>query len=187
MRRRTFVLAVATLAAWRPAWGKKAEQGLFIAARPQPLPPLSIADGDGRPVTLEFPLVLNLWASWCLPCVAELPALDRLKPDADTLGVSVVALSIDRAGAAAVRPAFARIGVKNLAIRTDDTRQAAEALKVPVLPVTILADRDGREVARYVGPAAWDQAGGLMAALAEGRAVTPDMAPPLVNHRAAAP
>ncbi|MEW5727415.1 MAG: TlpA disulfide reductase family protein [Pseudomonadota bacterium] len=187
MHRRAFLLASLAAAAAPAARAARARQGLFIHETPVPLPALSVKDGDGRPVELQYPLVLNLWASWCLPCVAELPALDRLKPWADARGVAVVALSLDRAGAAAVRPAYGRIGVTNLAVHTDDTRLAAETLKAPVLPVTVLVDRQGREAARYVGPAAWDQARDLVTALAEGRPITAAMAPPPAKHTGAAP
>lgn len=189
MDRRRFLLAALASAVSPPAWAARVDQGLFVHPAPSPLPALSIKDGDGKPAALRYPLVLNLWASWCLPCVAELPSLDRLKPLAETEGVGVVALSLDRMGAGAVKPAYARIGAVNLDIHTDDTRMAAETLGVPVLPVTLLVDGQGREVARYVGPAAWDgpQGVALVRALAAGAPITPAMAPPPVKHRGAAP
>lgn len=191
MDRRHFLIAALVAVAVPAAAmaGPKVDQGLVIHAEPAPLPPLAIKDGDGKPVAPRFPMVLNLWASWCLPCVAELPSLDRLTPLAEAEGVTVMALSLDRMGAGAVKSAYARIGASHLAIHTDDTRQAADTLKVPVLPVTLLVDRQGRELARYVGPAAWDgpEARALVAALATGGTITPAMAPPPVKHRGAAP
>lgn len=196
MRRRTFIdrvarLGVAAVALTAPAAirtalaGPAVAQGLFIHDSPRPLPGLDIKDADGKPAPLPAgkTAVLNLWASWCLPCVAELPALDRLKPQADALGVAVIALSLDRMGASAARQAFGRIGITTLDIRVDDTRRAAEVLAAPVLPTTILVDREGREAARFIGPAAWDSppALALVRALAAGKTLSPDMAPPLVK------
>lgn len=195
-RRRFFLAALATaattaglpsMAAARPA------QGLVIHDLPKPIPALNIRDGEGQPFLLDTlagkAIVLNLWASWCLPCVAELPALDRLKPLAEAQGAAVIALSIDRMGVSAVRSAYARIGIGGLDIHVDDTRAAAEALAVSVLPVTILINREGFEAARFIGPAKWDgpEALALVAALAKGEPLTQDMAPPLVKFTGVAP
>jgi peroxiredoxin len=124
-----------------------------------------------------------------MPCVAELPALDRLKPKAEAMGVQVVALSLDRGGKVAVVNTYARLGIKALAIRTDEARAAAEKLGASVLPVTLLLDRQGREVARYVGAAEWEGpvAARLLDSLGAGRPLTPDMAPPLAKLTGAAP
>ena len=164
--------------------GPKLVQGLIIHDQPRPVPPLDIRDGDSRAAGLDAlvgrPVLLNLWASWCMPCVAELPALDRLKPRIEAQGVALVALSLDRGGKVAVVNTFARLGLTRLDIRTDEARTAAEKLDAAVLPITLLIDAQGREVARYVGAADWDAAPArdLLDALATGRRPTPDMAPP---------
>lgn len=172
-----------------PAWAVKAEQGLFVHAQPRPLPPLEIRDNEGRPAGLDTlagrPALVNLWASWCLPCVAELPALDRLKPMAEPEGVAVVALCLDRAGAVSAVNTYARLGIRNLAVHVDVQRKAGEVLGVPVLPTTLLLDAEGREVARFVGPAAWDgdKALALLRALKAGKPLDPSMAPPLAKPK----
>jgi thiol-disulfide isomerase/thioredoxin len=177
----TVMAALAQIAA--PA-GARPVQGLVVHAAPVPVPALDIRDADGRPAGLDAlrgqVVVLNLWASWCMPCVAELPALDRLKPRIEPKGVAVVALSLDRGGKATVVNTYARLGITSLAIRTDEARAAAEKLAAPVLPITLLIGRDGNEVARFVGPAAWDgpEAAALLEAIAAGRTPTADMAPP---------
>lgn len=171
--------------------GPKSVQGLTIHDSPKPLPALDIRDGDGQPAGLETlrgrAVLLNLWASWCMPCVAELPALDRLKPAAAAKGIAVVALSLDRGGKIAVANTFARLGIKTLDIRTDEARIAAEKLGANVLPVSLLLDAQGREVARYIGAADWEgaKAAQLLDALAAGKSLTPDMAPPLAKLTAA--
>lgn len=192
MNRRAF-LAVSACAALAPLPGRaaKAEQGLFIHAEPRPVPALDIRDNDSRPAGLDSfrgkPVLMNLWASWCLPCVAELPALDRLKPQAEAEGIAVMALCLDRSGNIGAVNTFARLGIKNLAVHVDYERRAGEVLGVPVLPTTLLIDAQGREVARYVGPAAWDspQALALLRAVKNGAKLDATMAPPPVKPGAA--
>jgi thiol-disulfide isomerase/thioredoxin len=185
MRRRT-VLALLGAAAVVPgvaARAAKPAQGLLIHDQPRAIPALDIRDGENRPTPLATwrgkAVLLNLWASWCGPCVAELPTLDRLKPLVEPEGVAVVALSLDRSGKTAVVNTFARLGIRNLDIHTDEARRAAEELGAPYLPVTLLIDRDGREAARFVGPAEWDgpPARALLKALADGRRLDMSMAP----------
>ncbi|CAA7615531.1 TlpA disulfide reductase family protein [Magnetospirillum sp. SS-4] len=193
MNRRAFIAALAAAGLARPASAARAAQGLTIHSAPRPLPALDIRDGNGASAGLDGlrgqAVLLNLWASWCLPCVAELPALDRLKPKAEAMGVRVVALSLDRGGKVAVVNTYARLGIKTLDIRTDEARAAAEKLGASVLPVTLLLDSQGREVARYVGAAEWEGpvAARLLDALAAGRPLTPDMAPPLAKLTGPAP
>lgn len=189
MKRRVFLsLAAAALTTPSlPAWAVKAEQGLFVHAEPKPVPALDIRDNDTRPAGLDSfrgrPVLMNLWASWCLPCVAELPALDRLKPKAEAEGIAVMALCLDRSGNVGAVNTFARLGVKNLAVHVDYQRKAGEVLGVPVLPTTLLIDAEGREIARFVGPAAWDgaEAMALLRALKAGRRLDAVMAPPLAK------
>jgi peroxiredoxin len=184
--RRTALGLLAASALPLPGWAKP-PVGLVIADAPKPLPALDIKDQDGKPVTLDSlagkAVVLNLWASWCMPCVAELPALDRLVPKARAMGIEVVALSLDRGGKVTVVNTYARLGITSLAIRTDETRRAAETLGAPGLPTTLLLDAKGREVARLMGAAEWDGAGTrpLLEALAAAKPITAAMAPPPVT------
>ncbi|CCG40721.1 TlpA disulfide reductase family protein [Magnetospirillum molischianum] len=165
------------------SWAAGSTAGLFLHPSPIPLPPLNMQDGDGKSVGLDSlrgkAVLLNLWASWCTPCVAELPALDRMKPLLARTGLAVVALAIDRGGVATCRATFARLGIQSLEIRTGDPRILTEALGARVLPITLLIDRKGDEVGRVIGAADWEGASAvrLLAALAEGRPLSPDMAP----------
>jgi thiol-disulfide isomerase/thioredoxin len=190
-RRRFLALAAAGLAAAPlPARAVKAEQGLFVHAEAKPVPALDIRDNNSQPAGIDSfrgrPLLMNLWASWCLPCVAELPALDRLKPMAEAEGIAVMALCLDRSGNVGAVNTFARLNIRNLAVHVDYQRKAGEVLGVPVLPTTLLIDAQGREVARFVGPAAWDgpQALALLRALKAGQKLEPSMAPPLAKPNA---
>ncbi|RWO25443.1 MAG: TlpA family protein disulfide reductase [Mesorhizobium sp.] len=126
---------------------------------PQPLPELIFADEAGEPQSLEDwrgkMVLLNVWATWCAPCRAEMPTLDRLQERLGDEGFDVVALSVDRAGAGAVRKFFDEIGVK-LPVFIDQDGAAIRALGLFGLPATLLIGPDGNELARLAGPAEWD-------------------------------
>jgi thiol-disulfide isomerase/thioredoxin len=124
------------------------------------VPQVRFTDGDGRPHALaDFRgkvVLLNVWATWCLPCRKEMPTLDRLQAALGGQNFAVVALSIDRQGAEAVRRFYSEIGVRNLAVHVDASGQALSALAALGLPTTILIDAEGRELGRLMGPAEWD-------------------------------
>lgn len=135
----------------------------FIPAREfKPVPPVQFLDEQGNQVSLERfrgnIVVLNLWATWCTPCLAEMPMLDRLQQQLKDVGVVVIALSIDRDGSTAVREFFNRNGIRHLAVYVDPTMRAQSTLTTFGLPTTILIDKQGRERGRLVGPAEWDDA-----------------------------
>jgi thiol-disulfide isomerase/thioredoxin len=129
---------------------------------PQPAPELAFVGPDGARVELaDFKgkvVLLNLWATWCAPCVKEMPALDNLQSRLGGEDFEVVALSLDRGGRKMVEPFFEKLGVKHLAIYLDPQSTAMSALKPRGLPTTILIDRQGYEVGRLEGEAAWDGA-----------------------------
>ena len=101
-------------------------------------------------------ILLNLWATWCSPCRKEMPALDRLQKALGSDTFEVVALAVDRAGAAAAKKFLDEIKVESLKLYVDPTAKAGTALKALGLPTTILIDKEGREVGRMAGPAEWD-------------------------------
>lgn len=103
-------------------------------------------------------LVVNLWATWCPPCVEEMPALDRLARQVRDDGIEVLALSQDRGGADAVRTFYARTGVRHLGIWLDPRGAAARAWGARGLPTTLIVDRAGMEAARLEGITEWDAA-----------------------------
>ena len=113
---------------------------------------LTLADFDGRVV------LLNLWATWCAPCVHEMPTLDRLQARLGGDRFEVVALSIDRGGADDVLPFFAAHGLDHLNVYLDTAGAAPSAFDVIGLPTTVLIDADGRLVGQYTGAADWDGA-----------------------------
>ena len=143
-----------------PAAAIEAPQNFVLRDVPQPLPEIVFADGDGKPGSLaDFRgkvVLLNIWATWCLPCRKEMPTLDRLQAKLGGPDFEVVALSMDRKGATAVRKFFAEIGVTHVSVRVDTSRKAANAVGGFGLPITLLLDRQGRELGRLEGPADWN-------------------------------
>lgn len=109
----------------------------------------SLADFGGKVV------LLNIWATWCVPCRKEMPTLDRLQGSFGGSDFEVVALSIDR-HVDAVRKFFAEVGIQKLAMYLDGSAKATRELGAVGLPTTLLLDREGREIGRLIGPAEWD-------------------------------
>ena len=121
----------------------------------------TIADYAGKGV------VMNLWATWCVPCVAEMPALDSLAAAVAKSGVVVLPLSSDRGGVAAVERFYAERGVRNLPVLLDPQGAAARALGARGIPTTVLIDAHGQERGRLEGGADWasDQSIAMVKAL----------------------
>ncbi len=128
------------------------------AGTPAPAAPFTAP--DGRAVGLaDFagrPVLLNLWATWCAPCVAEMPALDRLAGRAGDRLV-VLTVSQDLEGRRAVDPFFARGRFRHLRPYTDTQNALPLALGAAGLPVSVLYDAAGREVWRLAGEWDWDR------------------------------
>ncbi|MCV9960308.1 TlpA family protein disulfide reductase [Pararhizobium sp. BT-229] len=135
-------------------------KGFALSDVPRPVPDVRFTDGEGRPRALaDFRgkvVLLNVWATWCLPCREEMPTLDRLQATLGGGGFEVVALSVDRQGVEAVKAFYSEIGVRNLAVHVDDSGQALSALAAVGLPTTILIDAEGRDLGRLMGPVEWD-------------------------------
>ena len=137
--------------------------GAFIRKpAPAPLPNVAFQNAEGQPVDLASfkgrVVLLNLWATWCIPCRKEMPALDRLQAALGSNDFEVVALSIDRSGIAGTRKFLDSIGVARLRLYVDPSAKLANEFKAVGLPTTLLIDRQGREIGRLIGPAEWDDA-----------------------------
>ena len=135
---------------------------LSYAFAGQKAPTANFTDADGQDVTLaDFegkPLLLNIWATWCAPCKAEMPTLDVLaKLEKDRM--AVIAVSQDLEGRAPVLAFFKETKVKNLVPYTDADNAILAAFNNAIaLPTTILYDSAGKEVWRIAGGVAWDDA-----------------------------
>ena len=129
-----------------------------IEYRGQPAPDLSFSDPDGRTISFAElegqPLLVNLWATWCPPCIAEMPTLDALAArEAGTL--RVMTISEDMQGAEVVAPFFAENDFAELEQWLDPDNAMMAALALDTLPVTILYDAEGRELFRVIGGMDW--------------------------------
>jgi len=129
---------------------------------PEELPDIAFVDAQGVAKSLKDfrgkAILLNLWATWCAPCREEMPSLDRLQKELGSDTFEVVALAVDRGGLDAARKFLDGIKVSNLKLYADATTRSGGALRVVGMPTTILIDKDGREIGRLPGPAAWDSA-----------------------------
>ncbi len=147
----------------RPAF-RGESRSLLWHDTPRPLPDLPITAGDGTDHGLNRfrgrVLVVNFWATWCAPCVKEMPALLRLARARPA--ISVLALSQDRGGAPVVEAFYRAHGlVGGLDVWLDPRGRLGRASEVRGLPTTLIVDRDGRELARLEGAAEWDSAAAL--------------------------
>jgi thiol-disulfide isomerase/thioredoxin len=126
---------------------------------PTILPRLAFVDADGKAQSLEqyagHGVVLNLWATWCVPCVAEMPALDALAGTLASSGIRVLTVSLDRGGAAAVGPFYAAHGIRSLPVLLDPRSALLGALGLDGITTTLLVGSTGMEVARLQGPVDW--------------------------------
>src|SRR5262249_31881956 len=152
--------AVAIAAVPFAASAQEATKTFVMHSSPKLIASISFADGQGRTRSLrDFKgklVVLNIWATWCVPCRTEMPALDRLQQALGGPDFEVVPVSIDRGGLDTVSKFYAEIAVTHLAKYTDTSGQALRGLGAVGLPTTLIVDRAGNEVGRVVGPAEWD-------------------------------
>ncbi|HEY5789690.1 MAG TPA: TlpA disulfide reductase family protein [Gammaproteobacteria bacterium] len=128
---------------------------------PLPLPAeLEVVDAAGQRVPLAAfrgrVLLLNLWATWCPPCVRELPALDRLQGRLGGDGFVVLAVSLDAGGTAEAAPFYARLGIRHLGLYADPARALGTVLPDDVLPASFFVDRDGNVVSFLRSYVDWD-------------------------------
>jgi thiol-disulfide isomerase/thioredoxin len=129
--------------------------------RPKPLEIADFtfeADGGGAKSLKEWRgkvVLLNLWATWCVPCREEMPALDKLQEALGGANFEVVAINIDKGGPDKARDFLKEIGVNKLALYTDPSGKLFSTIRAVGMPTTLLIDREGREIGRLVGPADW--------------------------------
>ncbi|MBK5949652.1 hypothetical protein CH339_22725 [Rhodobium orientis] len=125
-----------------------------------PVADLTLATGEGGTTRLsDFRgkvLVVNVWATWCAPCRKEMPGLARLQGFLEGEDVKVLPIAVDREGVAAAEQFFAANGIAGLPLLAAPAKEVVAAFGEDRLPYTVLIDKKGREFARLVGPAAWD-------------------------------
>ena len=152
-------LAIALWASSSASWADP-PPGFVMHPNPLETPKISFQSGSGRKLVLDDFLgrivLLNLWATWCAPCRAEMPTLDNLQAILGGSDFEVLALSLDQGGAQDVERFYRDLGLRHLAIYVDPTTRAQRELRVFGLPTTLLIGADGRELGRLIGPTDWD-------------------------------
>jgi len=139
---------------------------MTIATQPEPMPDYAFDGPDGAPVSLGSfkgkTALLNIWATWCVPCRAEMPALDRLQEAFAGQDFQVIAVNVDTTRLERAKAFLAETGVKSLTYYGDpkanlfyEMKQSGKALG---LPTTLLIGADGCQIGLMNGPAAWDSA-----------------------------
>ncbi|MEM6933103.1 MAG: TlpA disulfide reductase family protein [Pseudomonadota bacterium] len=127
-----------------------------------PFTPMSstFADGEGEVMTVTDlsgkVVVMNFWATWCAPCRAEMPSIDRLAGELNGDDIHVMAVSTDRGDITRIKKFFDEIEIEHLGIYRDKKSELAREAGAFGLPMTIILDREGREIARLLGEAEWD-------------------------------
>ncbi len=148
------------VASFQFALAQAPPKNFVLHALPRPVAAISFEDGQGRSRSLaDFNgkvVVLNIWATWCGPCRAEMPALDRLQVALGGRDFEVAPVSIDRGGIDLVKKFYAEINIRNLPMYVDTSGQAVRSLGAIGVPTTLIINRAGNEVGRITGPAEWD-------------------------------
>ena len=133
----------------------------YPTPRPLPLAKVTFENAQGKLMNLaEFKgkvVLLNIWATWCPPCVEEMPTLNKLQTLLGGKEFAVVPLSIDKGGIFTVKSFYQDNFIDHLPIYVDATTHAVDTLDILGTPTTILIDKQGREVARTLGPQNWDK------------------------------
>ncbi len=133
----------------------------YPSAHTLPLSQVTFENGQGKHMTLaDFKgkvVLLNIWATWCPPCVHEMPTLDKLQKLLGGKNFAVVPLSVDKGGIYTVKSFYDDNFIGHLPIYVDPTTQVLDTLNILGTPTSILIDKQGKEIARTMGPEDWDQ------------------------------
>ncbi|MBX3531193.1 MAG: TlpA family protein disulfide reductase [Rhizobiaceae bacterium] len=140
--------------------------GMLPPGRPQSVADLAFDGPDGKPTSLDAftgrIALVNLWATWCAPCRAEMPALDALQKEMGGVDFEVVAVNVEGGDDVKPKKFLEDTKVHNLGFYRDDTLGMFNEMKKRNLafglPVTMLVDRDGCLLAHMNGPAEWASA-----------------------------
>jgi thiol-disulfide isomerase/thioredoxin len=142
---------------------------LAVAQTPFRVPDLAFKDAQGRDLTLADwrgrTVLLNLWATWCVPCRREMPALDALQTDLGGPKFQVVAVNIDTRDPEKPLAFLKQVGVTHLTYYSDESAQVFETLKTAGkafgMPTTLIVDPKGCEIGDMAGPAEWASEDGV--------------------------
>ncbi|GAB6051858.1 hypothetical protein JCM17960_06780 [Magnetospira thiophila] len=169
LARMALLAALVLVGPFSPSTGNAGERtnGLDKLVRtvpPQPVPDIPFLDDTGEQRSIAAfrgkVVLLNFWATWCPPCVREMPALDRLQGLLKDEGLVVLTLSQDRGekNQNKARAFMVEKKLTHLDLYFDDRSAVAREVGARNLPTSLLVDKQGREVARLLGTAEWDDA-----------------------------
>ena len=154
---RTPAPAASTMAPAPAAPGAPA--GKFVPLPAADFAAVAPVDGKGQPADMSGyrgkALLVNLWATWCAPCIEELPSLGKLQQELGGENFQVVTIAIDERDPAKIEPFLAAHGASNLPVLIDVTRTIDKVAQVSALPTSLLVDRDGTVKAMLTGDARW--------------------------------
>ena len=138
---------------------KGAMAAFVVRSKPLDLPDFSLVNGDGATLRLSDlggkVVLLNIWATWCVPCREEMPQLNDLQAALGGEDFEVVATNIDKGGPDKARKFLDETKATDLTLYTDPTGKLFSKLRAVGMPTTLLIDREGKEIGRLVGPADW--------------------------------
>jgi thiol-disulfide isomerase/thioredoxin len=134
-----------------------------VARTPKTLPALAFKDASGADKTLADwrgrTVLLNLWATWCVPCRKEMPALDELQAKLGSPDFEVISINIDTRDVEKPKTWLKEVGINKLGYYADNSAKVFQDLKAVGkafgMPTTLLVDRNGCELATLAGPAEW--------------------------------
>jgi len=133
---------------------------LVQSGEPKELPSVTFVDAGGKERSLSDwqgkVVLVNLWATWCAPCRIEMPDLNRLQASLGGDDFTVLPINLDWSGADKPRKFLKSEDLDNLPLYLDKTKSVMQKLGAIGLPLTIIVDQQGREVARLAGAAKWD-------------------------------
>lgn len=131
---------------------------MFLGSAIKSAPALRLLQGN-PPQAFEYvisrPTLVHFWATWCAPCVEELPALARSIGPIKAAGIDVVVISVDAGAAVKVPPFLAKAGIPNLQVYWDPRSDLYKKFVVSMLPTTIALNAKGEEIGRTTGAARW--------------------------------
>lgn len=125
-----------------------------------PVPDVPFLNHAGEEISLASykgkGIVLNFWATWCAPCVREMPQLDRLSAFVKDNNIEVLTVSEDRKGLVSAPKFYKTHNLNDLPVLADPKGRLMRAFSAPGLPLSVLINKQGQEIGRVVGPAEWD-------------------------------
>ena len=153
------IAVFALLFAGVPAKASDLQSHFAVATEAHHLPDFVFEDANGKSMTLAdfrgHPVLLNLWATWCGPCVRELPSLDQLQVSMASDGLVVLAVDTERNGVDVAKTYFAQHDVKDLAVYNDPSGHIGSTLHVRGLPTSFLINAEGIVSGRVEGGVYW--------------------------------